>query len=260
MAQISWVRDELLLACALVMENGWRELRQSDLRVWELSDLLRSLPLHGDAARDQRFRSPNSVSRKTTDIATAHPDHVGPATKGGRPTREVVSDFLTHPAEMLAATRALRDGIASGELHRIPVQPDEADDDGGQGAREGLLLLRWALHRERDRGLRNKKIRQVQRLNLPVRCEVCTFDFGLTYGPLGADYVEVHHVTPPPHHRLPRNASRGPRPAVRQLPSHVSQELQGAIVAHSGRCSCGNALGNQPRGCLRLVNCCARCA
>ncbi|MFF3770960.1 HNH endonuclease [Streptomyces sp. NPDC002232] len=196
MAQISWVRDELLLACALVMENGWRELRQSDLRVWELSDLLRSLPLHGDAARDQRFRSPNSVSRKTTDIATAHPDHVGPATKGGRPTREIVSDFLTHPAEMLAATRALRDGIASGELHRIPVQPDEADDDGGQGAREGRLLLRWALHRERDRGLRNKKIRQVQRLNLPVRCEVCTFDFGLTYGPLGADYVEVHHVTP----------------------------------------------------------------
>ncbi|MFF9429033.1 HNH endonuclease [Streptomyces sp. NPDC014746] len=196
MAQISWVRDELLLACALVMENGWRELRQNDLRVLELSDLLRSLPLHGDAAVDERFRSPNSVSRKTTDIATAHPEHLGPMTKGGRPTQEIVSDFLTHPSEMLAAASALRDGIASGELHRVPVQPDEFDEADGQGAREGRLLLRWALHRERDRGLRSRKIRQVQRLNLPIRCEVCTFDFELTYGPLGANYVEVHHITP----------------------------------------------------------------
>ncbi|MER7946615.1 HNH endonuclease [Streptomyces sp. NPDC096079] len=196
MAQISWVRDELLLACALVMENGWRELRQNDLRVLELSDLLRSLPLHGDAAVDQRFRSPNSVSRKTTDIATAHPEYGGPATKGGRPTREIVSDFLTHPSQMLAAASALREGVSSGELHHVPAHPDEIDEEGGQSAREGRLLLRWALHRERDRGLRSKKISQVQRLGLPIRCEVCTFDFGLTYGALGADYIEVHHVTP----------------------------------------------------------------
>ncbi|MET9673373.1 HNH endonuclease [Streptomyces sp. NPDC006482] len=196
MAQISWVRDELLLACALVMENGWRELRQNDVRVQELSDLLRSLPLHEDAAADLRFRSPSSVSRKTTDIATAHPGHTGPATKGGRPTREVVADFIEHPSEMLAAARALRDGMARGELHRIPAQPDEVEDPGERGAREGRLLLRWALHRERDRGLRNRKIQHVRKLNKPISCEVCAFDFGHTYGPLGADYIEVHHVTP----------------------------------------------------------------
>ncbi|MCT4356070.1 HNH endonuclease [Streptomyces sp. Je 1-79] len=196
MAQISWVKDELLLACALVMENGWRELRQNDLRVLELSDLLRALPLHGGAAVDHRFRSPNSVSRKTTDIATAHPDHAGPMTKGGRPTQEIVADFLAHPSEMLAAARALRDGIASGELHRIPVQPEEIDDDGGQGAREGRLLMRLALYRERDRTLRDQKITQVQKLGKPIRCEVCAFDFGETYGALGVGYVEVHHITP----------------------------------------------------------------
>ncbi|AVH97334.1 HNH endonuclease [Streptomyces sp. WAC00288] len=196
MAQIPWVRDELMLACALVMENDWRELRQNDLRVLELSDLLRSLPLHEAAAVDLRFRSPSSVSRKTTDIATAHPDHTGSATKGGRPTREIVADFLEHPAEMLAATQALRAGIASGELHRAPAHPDEVGEDGEPGAQEGRLLIRLALHRERDRDLRNRKIRQIRRLNQPIRCEVCAFDFGATYGPLGADYIEVHHVTP----------------------------------------------------------------
>ncbi|MEU9296278.1 HNH endonuclease [Streptomyces sp. NPDC048266] len=196
MAQISWARDELLLACALVMENDWRELRQNDVRVQELSDLLRSLPLHGNAAADTRFRSRNSVSRKTTDIATAHPDHAGGATKGGRPTQNVVADFLADPKGMLAAAHALRAGIASGELYDAPVQPDEVDEDGVSSAREGRLLVRLALHRERDRGLRNRKIQQVRRLNEPIRCEACAFDFGATYGPLGADYIEVHHITP----------------------------------------------------------------
>ncbi|MEV0451420.1 HNH endonuclease [Streptomyces sp. NPDC050600] len=196
MVRISWVRDELLLACALVVDNGWNELRQHDPRVLELSDLLRSLPLHGSAAVDHRFRSPNSVSRKTTDIATAHPGYPGSATKGGRPTRRIVADFLAHPAEMLAAAHTLREGIASGELHRIPVQPEEPDEGEGDSSREGRLLIRWALYRERDRGLRTRKIRQARKLNQPIRCEVCTFDFATAYGPLGADYVEVHHVTP----------------------------------------------------------------
>ncbi|MFH8575871.1 HNH endonuclease [Streptomyces zaomyceticus] len=196
MAQISWGRDELLLACALVMENGWRELRQNDVRVLELSNLLRSLPLHTNAAADSRFRSRNSVSRKTTDIATAHPDHAGGATKGGRPTQNIVADFLADPEGMLAAARALRAGIASGELHRTPAQPDEVDEDGESTAREGRLLVRLALHRERDRGLRNRKIQQVRKLNEPIRCTACTFDFGVIYGPLGTDYIEVHHITP----------------------------------------------------------------
>ncbi|MFE5545672.1 HNH endonuclease [Streptomyces sp. NPDC056534] len=196
MAQISWARDELLLACALVMENGWHELRQNDVRVLELSDLLRSLPLHENAAADSRFRSRNSVSRKTTDIATAHPDHTGGATKGGRPTQSIVADFLADPEGMLAAAQALRAGIASGELHSAPAQPDEVDEDGESTAREGRLLARLALHRERDRGLRNRKIQQVRRLNEPIRCAACTFDFGVVYGPLGTDYIEVHHITP----------------------------------------------------------------
>ncbi|MFB7517928.1 HNH endonuclease [Streptomyces sp. NPDC056144] len=196
MAQISWARDELLLACALVMENGWRELRQGDVRVLELSDLLRSLPLHENASSDPRFRSPNSVSRKTTDIATAHPGHQGTPTKGGRPTRQIVTDFLADPQGMAATAHALRAGIASGELHSTPVQPDEVDEDGETSAREGRLLVRLALHRERDRGLRGRKLNQARKLNQPIRCEACTFDFGAAYGPLGTDYIEVHHVTP----------------------------------------------------------------
>jgi 5-methylcytosine-specific restriction enzyme A len=197
MSRISWARDELLLACALVVENGWHELRQADPEVLELSDLLRTLPLHSTAVKsDPRFRSPNSVSRKTADIATAHPDYTGTATRGGQPTRDVVADFLQHPAEMMTAVHAIRSGIASGELHHIQPQPDEAGDDEGTTAREGQLLARWAIHRERDRGLRDRKIQQARRRGEAIRCEVCSFDFALAYGDLGSGYVEVHHKLP----------------------------------------------------------------
>lgn len=197
MSRIPWARDELLLACALVMENGWRELRQHDVRVTELSEVLRALPLHtGAAARDARFRSSNSVSRKTTDIMTSHPEYAGARTKGGRLTEAVVMDFLTRPDDMRAAAEALRAGVTSGQLHLIPAQPEEDGDDGATSAREGRLLARWALYRERDRGLRDRKIKEARMLGRAIRCEVCAFDFRAAYGNLGDGYIEVHHVTP----------------------------------------------------------------
>lgn len=41
-----WVWDELVLACALVHQNDWREVKHYDKRAAELSDLLRQLPFH----------------------------------------------------------------------------------------------------------------------------------------------------------------------------------------------------------------------
>ncbi|MFE2018562.1 HNH endonuclease [Streptomyces sp. NPDC059499] len=199
----TWTHDELLLACALVVENGWSELREGDPRVLDLSDLLRSLPIHkGVAQVTPQFRSTGSVSHKTTDLATNHPAYVGTPTKGGRLDKEVITAFITRPSEMLEAAEALRLGISTGELYKIPEDPDEVDSEGNS-AIEGRLLARWALHRERDRGLRASKIARAVKLGHPLQCEVCTFDFGQFYGPLGQGYIEVHH-------RLPLHLS-GPR-------------------------------------------------
>ncbi|MFI2259851.1 HNH endonuclease [Streptomyces tubercidicus] len=192
----AWMWDELLLACALVVENGWRELREGDRRVDELSDLLRSLPLHGDTARGiPKFRSTGSVSRKTTDLATNHPAYPGKATRCGRLDREMIARFTADPDIMLKAARAIEAGIGSGELVQIPEQPDEVAEDGAT-ALEGRLLARWTLARERDPKLRRRKIDRVRRIGQPLQCEVCDFHFGRFYGDLGEDYIEVHHVLP----------------------------------------------------------------
>lgn len=192
----AWTHDELLLACALVVENNWNELREGDPRVLELSDLLRALPVHEGAAQTSgKFRSVGSVSRKTSDLASNHPAYTGTPTKGGRLDKEVIAAFIARPSDMLGAAAALRQGIGTGALHQIPEDPDEIDD-AGNSAVEGRLLARWALHRERDRGLRARKIARAEKLGQPLQCEVCAFDFGRFYGTLGKGYIEVHHRLP----------------------------------------------------------------
>ncbi|MFG3721098.1 HNH endonuclease [Streptomyces massasporeus] len=192
----TWTEDELVLAGALVVKNGWRELRTRDVDVRELSELLRSLPVHKPEARAlPGFRSPDSVSRKTTDFMTNHPLYSGKATRCGKPTLLMIEAFTKREAEMLQAAEAIEEGIASGDLHRLPTQPDEVDETGST-AIEGRLLVRRALARERDPKLRALKIKQARLNGRPLRCEVCTFDFAHTYGDLGDGYIEVHHVTP----------------------------------------------------------------
>ncbi len=185
-----------MLAGALVVSNGWRELRTGEPEVQELSDLLRSLPLHAPEARSvPSFRSPDSVSRKTTDFMTNHPSYTGKATRCGKPTLLMIQAFTERETEMCLAAETLRDAIGSGELYRIPPQPEEADETGAS-AIEGRLLVRRVLARERDPKLRARKIGQVRGQGLPLRCEVCAFDFAQAYGDLGDGYIEVHHTTP----------------------------------------------------------------
>lgn len=185
-----------MLACALVVDNGWRELRVGDPEVLELSELLRSLPLHeGVAAQLPEYRSVGSVSRKTTDLATNHPSYAGKSTKGGSLDHAVIRAFVEDEAAMLRAARAVEAGIASGELSTVPPQPDETAEDGTT-ALEGRLLARWAISRERDPGLRRKKIAAVLSEGRDLACEVCSFDFQHQYGDLGKGYIEVHHVLP----------------------------------------------------------------
>ncbi|MET9074192.1 HNH endonuclease [Streptomyces sp. NPDC004232] len=190
-----WARDEIILACDLVMMNGWKGLDAQDGRVIELSALLQLLPIHADADRNETFRNPNGVARKAFDIATRHPDYRGKPTKGGALDVEVLHEFLARPDQMTEVAHLIREGISTGELQDL-VQADDEDLDDDFSAPEGRLLLRRHRARERNRGLRKKKIESVRRRGGTLACEACGFDFEEVYGDRGAGYVECHHVVP----------------------------------------------------------------
>lgn len=191
--RVNWTRDEIILACALTLENGWVGLDATDERVQELSALLNASPLHPLEARGEKFRNPNGVARKTWDIASRHPEYTGTPTNGNKLDREVLHDFLSAPGEMAAVARELRDAIVRGDVADAS-EPDLIAPEAE--AREGRLLLARHLRRERNPALRAKKLKATKEAGLPVACEVCSFDFRATYGERGTDYIEIHHVLP----------------------------------------------------------------
>lgn len=112
----AWDRQEVILACDLVVDNGWRELRTNNPKVQALSELLRTLSIHPAESRGENFRSPDSVSRKTTDLMTAHPDYPRARTRGSRTDREVVQEFIYDPAAMKAEAAAIRQAAMDNDL------------------------------------------------------------------------------------------------------------------------------------------------
>ncbi|WGP09866.1 HNH endonuclease [Streptomyces sp. SH5] len=189
-----WTRDEIILACDLAMANGWKRLEFDDPRVVELSALLQTMPIHPEELRNELFRNPNGVARKTVDITCRHPSYTGKPTNGNALDVEVMNDFLARPTEMAKVARHIRQGLVAGEFQELAPEVEEEDDD--YSAPEGKLLLRRHRSRERNKALRKRKIDAALRQGRPLACEACGFDFEQVYGDRGSGYIECHHVVP----------------------------------------------------------------
>lgn len=175
------------------MANGWKRLEFDDPRVVELSALLQTMPIHPQELRNELFRNPNGVARKTVDITCQHPDYRGKPTNGNMLDAEVMNDFLARPAEMAEVAQRIRHGLTAGAFQDLPPEAEEEDEFS---APEGRLLLGRHRSRERNKGLRKKKIDTVQRQGHQLACEACGFDFERVYGERGRGYIECHHVVP----------------------------------------------------------------
>lgn len=186
-----WTWDEIVLACAMVEDNGWRTVAQENPRARTLSDMLQSTAIHPLERRRPDFRNPAGVERKTADLVSCLPGHN--RTNGNGLDVEVVKAFRDRPDEMHASARAIEEALrAWGDAtHSLP-DTDIPDD----GADEGRVLLKAHLRRERNATLKPRKIAEAKRLGRAIACEACGFDFFETYGDRGEDYIECHHRTP----------------------------------------------------------------
>ena len=68
---------------------------------------------------------------------------------------------------------------------------NESEDQSASGETEGLRHYMLASRIERSSRNRLEAIRLHG-----YKCQVCGFDFAETYGDLGRNYIEVHHVNP----------------------------------------------------------------
>lgn len=100
--------------------------------------------------RLDHFRNPNSVARKTADIATNRPGYSGVPTKGGAPTRRMIDKFLADPALMQQIAQAIRDGVHDGDFALLTASVEDEE----YGAPEGSLLVRRHVAYERNKSPR----------------------------------------------------------------------------------------------------------
>lgn len=225
-----WEWDEIVLACDLVVQNGWQQPSAEDPRVIEVSRLLQEMSIHPEGVRGDKFRNPNGVGRKIADLVTNRPGYPGKPTNGGRRDKEVIERFRVEPDVMHAMAESIRTSVSRGE------PPDFPRDVGyeGESEMEGRYLLRWHAYRERNQALRRKKINSVLAAGGLLACEVCEFDFGQFYGDSrpGLHRVPSHRTAPCWWREGSQNQRAGA--ALLELPPHDPYQ---ATMADSSRAS-----------------------
>jgi len=185
----AWVRDELIIALDLYLRLG--QLDNHDPEVKKVSALLNALPIHPWRPDPARFRNASGVALKLANFAALDPQYGGRGMSRGGKQDAAVWDELAHdPSLVRALAEAIKATVAfASEVAAVPAEGEEE-------AAEGRLLYRLHRARERDRSIVNAKKAAALEEGNALECEVCTMNFAHVYGPLGQDYIEVHHRVP----------------------------------------------------------------
>lgn len=182
----NWTWDEIILAFDLYLDVS--DARVGNPAVVELSEFLGQLDLHPPAVRGPSFRSPASVSRKLADIHTSSPNYAGKATHAGQLDRKVWEVFGESPDTARQLASAIREGGTA--------SPPPADDEDEFETREGRVVYRVHRHRERNSGLRTRKVKAVISKFGRLQCEACDTVLSEQYGETGDLAYECHHLVP----------------------------------------------------------------
>jgi 5-methylcytosine-specific restriction protein A len=188
----AWATDELILALDVYLRQRGRIPSPRDAEIVDLSDLLNRLPIHTVRPDLEKFRNPNGVVLKITNFAALDPQYPGAGmSRGGRLDSVVWDQYAVRPLELRQVADAIR---AAGGSVLLPAAPEPGEEE--IEASEGRLLVRLHQSRERNKRLvaRKKATELARQGSLP--CEICGFDFAATYGPLGEQFIEAHHILP----------------------------------------------------------------
>ena len=182
-----WTRDETILALDVYFANPGRNLSARDPKIIELSEVLRRLPYHQEAARQPTFRNPDGAAFKVQNLKS---QETGKGLQNvSRMDLATWSELGGRPAEVARLASLIRSGITS-----EPAEVAEAGEDEIEFY-EGRLLTRAHLRRERDRRLRVELLRR-RREKDAVVCDMCS-QRHLDVAPEFREAAfEAHHVVP----------------------------------------------------------------
>jgi 5-methylcytosine-specific restriction protein A len=184
----NWNRDETILALEAYFALAGKNPSAKDPQIIALSQTLRALPYHGEAARKPTFRNPDGAAFKVQNLRSRETG------KGlgnvSRMDREIWDEFGANPAEVTRLTTLIRARIAADHKAATP-EVDEAEDVEFY---EGRLLTQSHLRRERSAGLRKALLKKRQ--GDALYCDVCDEAHSALPPELRTAAFEAHHIIP----------------------------------------------------------------
>lgn len=184
----NWNRDETILALDVYFALAGKNPNSKDPLIISLSETLRALPYHGEAARKPTFRNPDGAAFKVQNLRSRETG------KGlgnvSRMDREIWDELGANPAEVSRLASLIRIGIVSEQGQDAPA-PGEIEDVEFY---EGRLLTQKHMRRERSPALRKALLKKREVAGL--QCEMCEETHSALPPEFRSAAFEAHHVVP----------------------------------------------------------------
>lgn len=180
----NWTRDETLLALDLYLTLKGQVPSPKSPEIKALSEVLRALPYHVEAAKQPTFRNSDGVGFKLMNIRQV-------ATGKGlgnvsNMDRMIWAEFGQRPNDVHQIATAIKAAIA--------LTGKEALPDVEQELPEGRILT--ALHIRRERNPKVRKMLLDARRPVGIQCEVCDLSRPDLEMSIQEAMFEAHHLIP----------------------------------------------------------------
>lgn len=183
-----WTVDELILALDVYFMLEPKDIVPSNPAIIELSELLRSLPIHKVRPDEERFRNANGVTMVLRNIAHSDPFFNGANLKHGSKLQEKVwSDFTDKREYLHKVAAAIRNCLP------LPFEYSQAVDLDERDFLEGSILYQYHRYIETNEE-RVKRLRNRAQARGRLCCVICNFDYFEVYGDVGKGFMECHHT------------------------------------------------------------------
>ena len=201
--------DETILLLDVYLrhcDTGNRVPGKNHQDIRELSELLRKINNSGKQF-GKRHRNPTGIARQFLRYKEIDSSLQGDLRSVGKLMKETWNTYIGGRGreearkEIGLLARSIRNNLIGTNYHAPEVHDGavllESDTDYTVAeAREGRILTRLHVRRERDGKLVARKKEQVMDETGRLECEACTFDFAKRYGDRGRGFIEVHHTLP----------------------------------------------------------------
>ncbi|HTB31053.1 MAG TPA: HNH endonuclease [Bacteroidia bacterium] len=192
-----WHRDEIILALDLYFQSDRGTIDAKNPKVVELSRLLNTLPIFKLKPDLERFRNPNGVCLKLSNFMAIDPSYKGKGMQShSKLDKEVFDEFNSNKKRLHQLSEQIRK-ISNNDVLNKSVSSVEDDEEAIlDSVKEGQVLYKYHKYRERGNSIVKEKKKAILKGLGKLECEICQFDFAMTYGILGAGFMECHHRVP----------------------------------------------------------------